>query len=147
MSFERTPPASLEEMLRLDESEVLHAYPDHLGLWTIGVGRLIDRRRGGGISTVESAMLLGNDLARIDAGLDRLVPWWRELDVPRRAVLQGMAFQMGLDGLAGFALTLIKVRQRDFDAAAAEMLRSRWAQQTPERAHRMSEQMRTGEWR
>lgn len=146
MSTQRPAPGTLEEQLRLDEGEVLHAYQDSRRLWTIGVGRLIDRRRGGGISPAESAMLLANDLARVDAGLDRRVPWWRDLDPVRRAVLQNMAFQLGLDGLSGFVLTLVKVRQRDYEAAAAEMLRSDWATQTPERAHRLSVQMRTGEW-
>ena len=36
------------EQLRRNEGEVLHAYQDHLGFWTIGVGRLIDKRKGGG---------------------------------------------------------------------------------------------------
>lgn len=27
-------------------SAVPHAYQDHLGYWTIGVGRLIDKRKG-----------------------------------------------------------------------------------------------------
>jgi lysozyme len=46
--------ANIAEQLRRDEGEVLHAYQDKYGYWTIGVGRLIDARKGGGISVEES---------------------------------------------------------------------------------------------
>jgi lysozyme len=36
---------TLAEMLTRDEGRVRHAYQDHLGFWTIGVGRLIDQRK------------------------------------------------------------------------------------------------------
>ena len=32
------------EQLKRDEGEILHAYQDHLGFWTIGIGILIDKR-------------------------------------------------------------------------------------------------------
>lgn len=136
----------LTRLLRGDEDEVLHAYQDHLGYWTIGVGRLIDKRKGGGISRTESALLLSNDIAEKEAELDRRLPWWRELPDARRAVILAMAFQMGVDGLLGFRNTLAMVRAGNFDGGARGMLASLWARQTPERAHRMSEQMRTNTW-
>lgn len=137
---------NLIAQLRFEEGEVLHAYQDNLGYWTIGVGRLIDRRRGGGISKEESAFLLNNDVRECEAALDARLPWWRDLNEPRRAVLIGMAFQMGMDGLLGFRNTLAMVQRGDYASAARGMLNSKWATQTPERAHRMSEQMRTGAW-
>ena len=136
----------LTRLLRGDEGEVLHAYQDHLGYWTIGVGRLIDKRKGGGISSEESAYLLANDIRDTSAELDRRLPWWRKLDEARQGVLLAMAFQMGVDGLLGFKNTLAMVQRGDYDGAARGMLESLWAKQTPERAKRMSEQMRTGQW-
>ncbi|GAB1578688.1 glycoside hydrolase family protein [Bordetella petrii] len=136
----------LTRLLRGDEGEVLHAYQDHLGYWTIGVGRLIDKRKGGGISRTESALLLSNDIAEKEAELDRRLPWWRELPDARRAVILAMAFQMGVDGLLSFKNTLTMVRAGNFEGAARGMLLSLWARQTPERAHRMAEQMRTNTW-
>jgi hypothetical protein len=56
--------SELTAQLRRDEGEVLHAYSDHLGFTTIGVGRLIDKRRGGGITKEESKYLLENDIDR-----------------------------------------------------------------------------------
>lgn len=137
---------NLIKQLRDEEGEVLSAYQDHLGFWTIGVGRLIDKRKGGGITKEESEYLLSNDISKVNAQLDINMPWWRKLDEPRQAVLQGMAFQMGIAGLLGFKNTLKMVESGDYEGAGKGMLNSLWAKQTPARAKRMSEQMRTGEW-
>lgn len=134
-------------LLRGDEGEVLHEYKDHLGFSTIGVGRLIDKRKGGGITKEESAYLLSNDIKRFSDELNRRIPWWTRLNDARRGALISMAFQMGVDGLLSFKNTLSMVERGDYEGAAKGMLNSLWARQTPERAKRMSEQMRTGEWK
>ncbi len=69
-----------------------------------------------------------------------------ERDPARMAVLQSMAYQMGVQGLAAFKNTLQAVIERRWNDAAAGMLNSRWARQTPERAQRHAQQMRTGIW-
>lgn len=137
---------NLIKQLRDEEGEVLHAYEDHLGFTTIGVGRLLDKRKGGGISAEESAYLLSNDISKSERELDKAIGWWRDLSEPRQAVLLGMAFQMGAAGLLGFKNTLSMVKSGDYTGAAANMLISKWAKQTPGRAKRMSDQMRLGEW-
>ena len=138
---------NITRLLRGDEGEVLHAYNDHLGFATIGIGRLIDKRKGGGISKEESAYLLANDIMRFSKELDQRLPWWKTLSDARRGVLLAMAFQMGVDGLLKFKNTLEAVRMGQYDKAADGMLQSMWAKQTPERATRMSEQMRTDQWK
>lgn len=137
---------NLIRQLRDEEGEVLNAYQDHLGYWTIGVGRLIDKRKGGGITKEESEYLLSNDISKVNSQLDANIPWWRKLDEPRQAVLQGMAFQMGIVNLLGFKNTLRMIEAADYEAAGDGMLNSLWAKQTPGRANRMSKQMKTGEW-
>lgn len=138
---------NITRLLRGDEGEVLTEYKDHLGYSTIGVGRLIDKRKGGGITPEESAYLLANDIMRKSMDLDQRLPWWKGLSDARRGVLLAMAFQMGIDGLLGFKNTLELVRSGHYDKAADGMLQSMWAKQTPERAKRMSEQMRTDQWK
>lgn len=138
--------AELTKQLRRDEGEVLHAYPDHLSYLTIGVGRLIDKRKGGGITPEESAYLLSNDIDKREAELLRRAPWMANLDPVRFGALLNMAFQMGVDGLLGFKNTLAMVRAGDYEGAAAGMLESLWAKQTPERAARISKQVKTGVW-
>lgn len=136
----------LRKMLEADEGRVAHAYQDHLGFWTIGVGRLIDKAKGGGLSNDEIDYLLNNDIQKCLAGIRGALPWFDTLNEARQAVLVAMAFQMGLNGLLGFRNTLAAVRDGRFEHAAELMLQSKWATQTPKRAQRMAHQMRTGEW-
>ncbi len=138
--------AELTAQLRRDEDEVLHAYPDHLGFLTIGVGRLIDKRKGGGITPEESAYLLNNDIDKRQAELLRRAPWMANLDPVRFGALLNMAFQLGVDGLLGFTNTLALIHAGDYPGAAAGMLNSKWAGQTPARAERLSKQILTGVW-
>jgi lysozyme len=140
----RPLPAGIIDDLVRDEGEVLHAYEDHLGYTTIGVGRLIDKRRGGGISREESRLLLANDLERFAAGLDAHLPWWRTLSRGRQRVLLNMAFNLGVSGLLTFRNTLAAVREGRYDDAAAGMLKSKWAGQVGERAKRLAALMREG---
>ena len=76
----------------------------------------------------------------------RIGPAYRACDDCRRAVLISMAYQMGLDGLAKWKNTLAAIVAQDWDKAAAAMLNSLWAKQTPKRAKRHADQMRSGVW-
>lgn len=134
------------QQLRREEGSIPHAYQDHLGFWTIGVGRLIDERKGGGLSPEEIDFLLANDVAKFTREVRAALPWFDSLNEPRQAVLIGMAFQMGTAGLLSFKQTLGAVRDERFATAAALMLQSKWATQTPARARRMARQMESGEW-
>lgn len=138
--------ADLTKQLRRDEGEVLSEYKDHLGYSTIGVGRLIDKRKGGGITQEESAYLLSNDIDRKSAEVFKRIPWAAKLDAARQGVLINMAFQMGTDGLLGFKNTLAMIQSGNYARASDGMLNSLWARQTPARAQRLAKQMRTGEW-
>lgn len=136
----------IDQLIR-EEGEVLHAYEDHLGYLTIGVGILIDKRKGGGITKEESRFLLLNRVNGVVEGIRKHLSWFDSIgNEPRKAVLIGMAFQMGLNGLLGFKNTLEMIRVGDYDKAAVGMLNSLWARQTPARAKRMAKQMETGEW-
>lgn len=137
----------LIRQLKADEGVKTCAYQDHLGYWTVGVGRLVDARKpGAGLRPEEVSFLLTNDIDdRIDA-LTRSLPWFQNLDDARRGVLVNMAFQLGTDGLLKFKDTLDLVRQGKYAEASSEMLDSDWARQTPARAQRLAKQMLTGVW-
>ena len=132
--------------LKRDEGEVLHAYQDHLGFWTIGIGILIDKRKGGGLRPEESEFIFRNRLKLLDEELSRRLPWIVKLDPARKGVLINMAFQMGVTGLLGFKNTLAMIEAGRYQDAAKAMLQSKWATQTPARANRLSRQMETGIW-
>jgi lysozyme len=137
----------LIEALRREEGERLSAYSDSLGLLTIGVGRLIDARKGGGITREESAYLLNNDIQRATRAVkERWPAIWHGLNEPRRGVLVMMVFQLGIEGLASFQAMLHALRAGDYREASVEMMNSVWSLQTPERARRMRDQMASGEW-
>jgi lysozyme len=130
--------------LKRDEGEVLTAYQDSRGFWTIGVGHCIDRCvAGAGISASVSAQLLEQDIARAALDLDYHLPWWRDLGDARQRVLLNMAINLG-DRLLGFRKALAAMRAGDWTTAAAEMLDSQWAIQVGARAQRLAEAMKTG---
>jgi len=138
---------NLRDMLEAEEGRRKCAYQDSRGLWTIGVGRLIDASKpGAGLSNEEIDYLLDNDIKTKTAQVSAALPWFDNLNEPRQAVLIGMAFQMGLQGLLGFRNTLAAVRDERWAVAESGMLASLWAKQTPKRAVRMARQMATGEW-
>ena len=138
----------LTEQLRRDEGTKATAYQDHLGFWTIGVGRLIDSRKpGAGLRPDEIDYLLRNDINDRVQALTKALPWFDRLDEARRGVLINMAFQLGTAGLLGFKSTLALIAASKYTEAAEQMLKSKWATQTPARAKRLAEQMKTGEWK
>lgn len=137
----------LTRQLRADEGVRRTVYKDTLGLWTIGVGRLVDPSKpGAGLRDSEIDMMLRNDIHdRLTQLADRL-PWFYDLSDPRQGVLVNMAFQLGVNGLMEFKTTLDLVRRGQYAEAAVQMLKSKWALQTPQRARRLAQQMALGEW-
>lgn len=134
----------LTKELRRDEGVVPFAYQDHLGYWTIGVGRLIDKRKGGGLSDAEIDFLLSNDIDRFEKQVIDALPWYSRLDDVRQRVLVNMAFNLGIGGLLGFKNTLAMIERGDYAGAAKGMLNSKWATQVGERAKRLATMMETG---
>lgn len=138
--------ADITQRLIADEDEVLHVYPDHLGFATIGVGRLVDPRKGGGITQEESRYLLRNDIARRIAECEQRFEWWGLLDPVRQQVVVCMAFQLGTEGVSKFRRMIAGLKIRDYITASIEMVDSKWHSDTPERCERMANIMRTGVW-
>ena len=136
----------ITKQLRRDEGVVEHAYQDHLGWWTIGVGRLIDKRKGGRLTDDEIDYLLANDIAEKERELKASVSFYKRLDEARKGVLLNMAFNLGVQGLLGFRNTLKLIETGKYEEASKEMLKSKWARQVGDRAVRLSKQMLTGEW-
>lgn len=124
--------------LRRDEGVVAHAYQDSLGYWTIGVGHLIDKRKGGKIPDVIIDMLLRYDIDEKVAELNEKLPWWGFLDEPSQRVIVNMAFNLGVEGLLEFKKFMDALKDGDRDRAASEMLNSKWAEQVGVRATRLA---------
>lgn len=130
--------------LKRDESIVLHCYYDSEGYASLGLGRLIDQRAGGGISENEALYLCKNDIFRVIADLDRTLPWWRTMTEPRCRALANACFNLGITKLLGFKNALAALQAGEYDEAAHEFLASRWAAQVGQRAVRIAELIRNG---
>lgn len=135
---------TLEELLIREEGFKAFAYQDNLGYWTIGYGKLIDSRKGGGITKEEALYLLRNEIGRKTTELRESIPWLDTLDETRRMVLIAMSFQMGVVGVLGFRNTLAAIQMGNYTEAAQRMRESHWHVQTPDRAERMAKAMETG---
>lgn len=135
------PQIDAEESCRLD-SYLDTAKPPK---WTIGWGRADSGVVRGMTCTQPQADLWRDQkLMELCDDLEFHIPWWRTLGAVRAAVLLQMAYQMGVAGLLAFKNTLACAGNGDFAGAAANMLDSDWAKETPARAEREAEQMRTG---
>lgn len=137
---------NLESQLIRDEGNIPHAYLDSLGLLTIGVGFLIDKKKNGGLFPEEIQFILTNRIQKNKAAITKRLPWFERLEPVRQGVILNMAYQLGVDGVLGFKKFIAEVEHGDYDRASIEMLDSLWANQTPARAKRLSVQMKLGVW-
>ena len=138
-------PLLIAELSR-DEGRIAHAYNDHLGYVTVGVGRLLDRRKGGKLSDDEIDMLLANDIRRAIADVETLPAWQAVKNDPVRArALVNLRFQLGAAGLRGFKNSLSLIADRRWTEAARNLEKSLWYRQTPARAKRVVHMIETGE--
>ena len=137
---------SIRDLLERHEGRVAHAYQDSLGYWTIGVGHLIDKRKGGSLPDHIVEALLEWDIYEHQKELDAALPWAKNLSEVRYAVLLDMAFNLGVKGLLGFENTLAYIQEGNYPAAARGMLRSKWAEQVKGRAVRLAKMMEEDKW-
>lgn len=133
----------LERELEEDEGFRASAYQDHLGFWTIGIGTLIDARKGAGITREEAYLLLRNRLGSKFQEMDKRMSWWRDQPDPVQRALANMAYQMGVEGLLGFRNTLALIQQGKYSEAADNAMKSLWAKQTPNRAKKVTDLIRS----
>nr|5ZHP_A Chain A, Muscarinic acetylcholine receptor M3,Endolysin,Endolysin,Muscarinic acetylcholine receptor M3 [synthetic construct]5ZHP_B Chain B, Muscarinic acetylcholine receptor M3,Endolysin,Endolysin,Muscarinic acetylcholine receptor M3 [synthetic construct] len=104
---------------------------------------------GGGSGGDEAEKLFNQDVDAAVRGILRnakLKPVYDSLDAVRRAALINMVFQMGETGVAGFTNSLRMLQQKRWDEAAVNLAKSRWYNQTPNRAKRVITTFRTGTW-
>jgi len=132
----------LKEELTRDEGFRSKPYRCTANKLTIGIGRNIEDV---GITEEEAKYLLDNDVRRIIAELDILIPWWDDLTDARQRALINMAFQLGVNGLMGFKKMLAALEVGNYREACLEGLNSKWAKKdTPQRAYRITRMLLEG---
>lgn len=131
------------QLVASEEGRIAHVYQDSRGLWTIGVGCLVDPSKGGGLCDEAIDAQLEHDLGAARQRASAL-PGFDACNDVRQAVLISMCFQLGtLAAWSGFKIALA---HWDYEKAADEGLDSLWAKQTPLRAQRQMKMLRTGVW-
>jgi lysozyme len=130
-------------MLKKHEGFVSHVYEDSTPekYLTIGYGRLVDKRLGGGISQDEANYLLLNDIRNCIKILETQIPVYKELSENRQIVLINMYFNLG-NRLFNFKNMLAALDKKDFDEVAVQMLDSKWATQVKGRSSELAKMMK-----
>ena len=68
--------------------------------------------------------------------------WFDKLPQEAADVVVNMCFQLGVTGFSKFKKTIVLLKSHKFKAASVEMLDSKWALQTPNRAEELSHILR-----
>ena len=146
--------------LEFHEGCRLMPYRCTAGKLTIGIGRCIDTNPftkeelqavgdwKHGITKNAALMLLRNDIEKCLRLLESKIFFFKELDSERQYALIDLCFQLGIKGLLKFRKMLRYMRFRRWDEAAKECLNSKYASvDTPKRARRIAELIKTGRWK
>lgn len=121
-------------------------YLDTLGKRTVGVGHLCVEEFWEDDKEYEEKFLmdiLEADLKNAINGADRLCSNCPDIDDLAKEIIIEMVFQLGETGVSKFKNMWKALEQSppEYSTAASEMLDSRWAKQTPNRAGAMSAEM------
>lgn len=107
------------------------------GTPTIGYGTTV-------VTEQEAEFVLTSTLLRLYSAILNKYPWAETLPDSMLEVLVEMGYQLGFAGLGKFRRFLIALEQREYGAAADEMLDSHWHRQTPTRVEELAEIVRQG---
>jgi len=130
----------LRETITRHEGSRLNMYQDTLGIWTIGVGHNIQEK---GISPAVMELMLDEDIEEAIVELKRSVSFFSKMPEQVQEALVNLSFNMGIPRLMQFKKTLAYLRDGDFEAAADELLDSRYAEQVGRRADEVAEMIRS----
>ena len=145
------------EEICADEGKVLHAYfcsehhktvgighkvlgtdvENDLDIYGIGADVADDQR----ISEDRCYELFQGDVQIAIDGCEKIYGNWEELPQEAQHILVNMCFQLGQGGLSKFKNLKVAIEDYQWQRASMEMLDSRWASQTPERAERLKLRM------
>ena len=113
-------------------------YLDTEGNWTLGFGTLLP------INEREAELLLRARMTDSRDELRILFPRYDYLNETRQAVLQDLHYNLGYTRLSAFKKLRAAIARSDFEAAAHEILDSKYAKQVKGRATLLAALMQSG---
>ena len=131
----------LKERIKEHEGYCEQTYEDTLGYETGGYGHKIIP--GEDIPTDRSGWeaLFESDFQRAVDGAENILSGYDIAEAAREVIIE-MVFQMGEGGVSKFKNALAHLKEQRYNDCASEMLNSRWANQTPNRAESLAAIMR-----
>jgi len=139
----------LREEIEYDEGNVQKIYLDHLGLPTFGIGHLVRESDpehgwevGREVSKERCDSVFNEDIKTVIADCYKLYPDFDDLPEEAKRIIANMMFNMGRPRLSKFKGMKRGVDAKDWNAAADEMVDSRWYRQVTKRAQRLVDRMR-----
>ena len=123
---------ALIERIGVNEGFRSKPYQCSEGVWTIGHGLTW-------VTEEESLSILSGRISQLHLKLLDDLDWYEDAPPEIQGVIIEMCFQMGFAGFCKFKKAIAHLKEKEFKRASEEMLDSKWAKQTPERAKRLSE--------
>ena len=84
-------------------------------------------------------IILERKIAELKIRVNNKFPFLADLPEAVQDVVIECCYQLGVSGFSNFKKTIEYLMQKDFENAGIEMLDSRWAKQTPNRAKKLSD--------
>ena len=139
----------LREEITYDEGVKYEVYLDHLGLPTFGIGHLVTKNDeefgedvGYPVSEQRVNEVFEKDMNIVLKDCQILYEDFDDLPEECQHIIANMMFNMGRPRLSKFKGMKRGVDERDWNAAADEMVDSRWYRQVTKRADRLVNRMR-----
>ena len=122
--------------IKIHEGFKKKVYTDTEGYQTIGYGFAIKDLE---LSEDVCDLILTEKLEVLEERFEKKFDWFKTSPVEVRNVMLNMAYQLGFAGFCKFKKTIAYLQEAEWEKASEEMLDSRWAKQTPNRAKELSE--------
>ena len=124
------------EQLKIHEGYKPKVYKCTAGVDTIGIGFAIKDLE---LSEDVCELILKEKLEVLEERFEKKFDWFKTSPIEVRNVMLNMAYQLGFRGFCKFKKTLSYLENAEWESASKEMLDSRWAKQTSNRANELSE--------
>ena len=126
---------ALIERIGVNEGFRSKPYQCSEGVWTIGHGLTW-------LTEEESLHILAGRISQLHLKLLDKFDWYKDLPPEIQGVVIECCFQMGVTGWSKFKKAIRNMQDKNWKGAADEMLDSKWAKQTPNRANRLADIVR-----
>ena len=130
---------SLIESIKKHEGYVGVVYKDSLGIDTIGYGFAIKDLE---LDADVCDIILERKLKDLEHRIKLKFDWYKYMPQEIKDIVTEMCYQLGVTGFSKFKKTIAYLQNKEWKNASIEMLDSRWAKQTPNRAKEISNRVK-----